>query len=433
MIVLVLQNVVTLSVNLADNIMLGAYAEVSLSGVAACNQIQFVYQQLLFALGDGIVIMGTQYFGKREIRPIKKVASIAMHAACILAVTLFLVISFFPHAALSIFTSDEAIIAEGMQYLRIIRFTYLFFALIQILLSTLRSTGTVRIALGLSVWALVVNCCINYTLIYGHFGAPRLGVTGAAIGTLTARITELMILIGYIAVKEKHLHLRVRDFLQTDSLLRRDYIKVTLPVLAASATWGLNNAAQNAILGHMTSRAIAANSVASTQFLLVKSMAIGTASAASFFIGRAIGEGDMDKLKDMSRTMQVMFVCLGICSAAILFLIRPPILSLYKLEPETMQMANTFLLILCVIMLCMSYQMPTNIGIIRGGGATRYMMLLDMISIWGIVLPLSFVMAFVVKASPVVIVWCLNCDQIFKCIPAFIKANYGHWARRLTR
>ena len=232
MIVLVLQNVVTLSVNLADNIMLGAYAEVSLSGVAACNQIQFVYQQLLFALGDGIVIMGTQYFGKREIRPIKKVASIAMHAACVLAVALFLAVSFFPHAALSIFTSDGAIIAEGMQYLRIIRFTYLFFALIQILLSTLRSTGTVRIALGLSVWALVVNCCINYTLIYGHFGAPRLGVTGAAIGTLTARITELMILIGYIAVKEKHLHLRLRGAIrafQAGSYKVDDRVEILFP------------------------------------------------------------------------------------------------------------------------------------------------------------------------------------------------------------
>ena len=433
MIVLVMQNVITLSVNLADNLMLGAYAEVSLAGVAACNQVQFVYQQMLIGLGEGIVILGTQYFGKKQLQPIKKVASIAMHLGLGLAVILFLTISFFPHGVLGIFTTDEAIIAEGMRYLRIIRFTYLFFAVTQILLATLRSTGTVRIALGLSLWALVVNCSINYTLIYGHFGAPRLGVRGAAIGTLVARITELMILIGFIAFREKKLHLKVRDYLQTDRLLRRDYIKVTLPVLAASSTWGLNNAAQNAILGHMTSRAIAANSVASTQFLLVKSMAVGTASTAAFFIGKAIGEGDRQKLKTLARTLQVVFVCIGICASLILFVIRIPILSLYKLEPETMQMANTFLLILCVVMLCMSYQMPTNVGIIRGGGATRYMMFLDLISIWCIVLPLSFFMAFVVKASPVVIVWCLNADQIFKCIPAFIKANYGHWAYKLTR
>ena len=108
-------------------------------------------------------------------------------------------------------------------------------------------------------------------------------------------------------------------------------------------------------------------------------------------------------------------------------------MSLVKLEPETMQMANTFLLILCVIIIGMSYQMPTNIGIIRGGGDTRYVMILDFVGIWLIVIPISMIMAFVVKASPIVIVWCLNSDQLFKCIRAFIKCNYGHWAHKLTR
>ena len=433
MIVLVLQNVVTLSVNLADNIMLGAYAEVSLAGVSTVNQVQFVYQQMLFALGEGAVILGTQYFGRGDAASIRKVASISMHFGIGLSLILFTLTGLFPAWILGLFTTDEAIIAEGCRYLRVVRYTYLFFAVTQILLATLRSTGIVRISLGLSVWALLINCSINYTLIYGHFHAPRMGVTGAAIGTLTARITELLILCIYIARKEKNLHLNIRHYFTTDRLLRKDYVKVTLPVFAASSMWGINTAMQNAILGHMTSRAIAANSVASNLFLMVKSMAIGTASTASFFIGRTIGEGDEKKLRDYARTMQVLFVFVGILSAIILFFIRIPILSLYKLEPETMQMANTFLLILCVVILGMSYQMPTNIGIIRGGGDTRYVMSLDFVSIWVLVIPISMLMAFVVKASPIVIVWCLNSDQLFKCIPAFWKCNFGHWAHKLTR
>ncbi|MBR2122801.1 MAG: MATE family efflux transporter [Lachnospiraceae bacterium] len=433
LVVLVLQNVITISVNLADNIMLGAYAEVSLSGVAAVNQVQFVFQQILTGIGEGAIIIGTQYFGKRQMEPVKRVGAIAMRFALAVAVILFIVVSLIPERIVGIFTTDAAIIAQGVEYIRIIRFTYIMFAVTQILLAILRSTGVVKIALALSVSTLIVNCCINYTLIYGHFGAPRLGVTGAAIGTLTARAIELIILLVFIVFKEKNLHLRLKDVVIRDRSLTGTYFKVTIPVLIVSSLWGLNNATQNAILGHMTARAIAANSVASTMFMLVKSMAIGAAATASFFIGKTIGEGDMDKLKSIAKTLQVLFVCIGIFSGIVLFLIRIPILSLYKLEPETRVMANRFLMVLSVTVATMSYQMPTNSGIIKGGGDTRYMMIMDLVSIWGIVIPLSFIMAFVVKASPLVVVCCLNADQVFKCVPAFIKCNYGHWAKKLTK
>ena len=131
-IVLVLQNVATLSVNLADNMMLGGYSEVALSGVAAVNQIQFVYQQILMALGDGLVIFCSQYWGKKQTEPMKKIAATVMWTGIGIAVLLFAAVSLFPHHALRIFTNDEPIIGQGVEYLRIIRFTYLFFAVTQI-------------------------------------------------------------------------------------------------------------------------------------------------------------------------------------------------------------------------------------------------------------------------------------------------------------
>ncbi len=433
MMILAMQNVITLSVNLADNMMLGAYSETSLAGVAAVNQIQFVYQQLLMAAGEGIVILGTQYFGQGQTKPVKVIASIAMHGALLLAAGLFCLASLFPDGLVRLFTSDEAIIAEGVRYLSLIRFTYLFFAVTQLILALLRSTGTVGIALYLSVWSLLVNCLINYTLIYGHFGAPRMGVAGAAVGTLTARITELLILLLVIRKRKSRLSVSLRDYLKSDPILRVDYFRVTIPVLVISGLWGLNNAVQNAILGHMSSRAIAANSVASTQYLLVKSLAVGMSSATGFFIGKTIGEGDQEKLKQISKTMQILFVGIGLAAGLILFLIRIPLLSVYRLEPETREMANRFLLILSVVMVTMSYQMPVNNGIIRGGGDSAFVMRMDIISIWCIVIPVSFLMAFVVKADPLIVICCLNADQVFKCIPAFLKCNYGSWAKKLTR
>ena len=430
---LVLQNVITLSVNLADNLMLGAYSETSLAGVAAVNQIQFIYQQLLMALGDGLVIFCSQYWGKKQVGPMKKIAASAMHAALAVGVLLFVLVSLFPYRALGMFTTDQAIIGEGVKYLGIIRFTYLLFAVTQLLLAALRSVEVVRIAMCLSAVTFFVNCGINYVLIYGRFGAPELGARGAAIGTLIARIIECAVLIVFVVKKEKRLNLKLQDYLQFDRVLCRDYFMITAPMLVVQGLWGLNTALQTVILGHMTAAAIAANSVASTLFMMVKSMAVGAASTASIIIGKTIGMGDIKVVKQYSIRLQKLFLGIGIVSGIILFFIRIPILNLYELSASTKEMANTFLLILSVVIVGMSYQMPTNNGIIRGGGNAMFVVKMDLVSIWMIVIPLSFIMAFVVKASPAVVVCCLNADQIFKCVPAFLESHYGNWIRKLTR
>lgn len=432
-ITLVLQNVITLSVNLADNLMLGSYSETALAGVAVVNQIQFVYQQIILALGDGLVIFCSQYWGKRRIDSMKKISSAAMRAALVAAVVLFAAVSIFPYEAVRIFTEDVPIIEEGVGYLGIVRFTYLFFAVTQILLASMRSVESVKIAFRLSVMTLLVNCGINYGLIFGHFGAPCMGAQGAAVGTLAARVLECVVLIWYVIKKDEKLRLRLKDYLSTDKVLVWDYIKIVVPILIVQGLWGVNTALQTVILGHMTAAAIAANSAAATLFLVVKSAAVGASSTASVLIGKTIGTGDMGLVKRYAKKLQCLFVLIGVVSGIFLFFIRIPVLGLYDLQPETKEMANAFLVILSVICVGMSYQMPTNNGIIRGGGSAMFVVKMDLISIWMLVIPLSFFLAFVVKASPAVVVCCLNSDQIFKCIPAFVKCNYGKWIHKLTR
>ena len=429
---LFLQNLVTLSVNLADNIMLGAFSETALSGVTTVNQVQFVFQQLLMALGDGLVIFGSQYWGKKETKPVRKISAWAMCTGIFIALILFILASFFPRQLLGLFTTDQTIIEAGLSYLAIIRFTYFFFAVTQILLATLRCVEIAGIAFGLSVMTLIINCSINWILIYGHFGAPRMGAAGAAVGTLTARIAEICVLITYISKKQSWIGIRIQDYLQADWKFGRKYYKVVCPLLVIQGLWGVNTALQTAILGHMTAAAIAANSAASNLFLMVKSAAVGAASAASVTMGKTIGSGDLKLAKLYSKKLQKLFVVMGIICGVLLFFIRIPVLSLYQFSPETREMANTFLMILSVVMVGMSYQMPTNGGIIRGSGSIAYSMKVDLISTWAIVIPLSMFMAFVVKASPAIVVCCLNADQIFKCVPAFLKCNYGHWIKTMT-
>ena len=158
---LMLEQAVILSVNLADNIMLGSYAEHSLAGVAAVNQIQFVLQQLVYGVTGGMIVLGSQYWGQKRTSEIRKLSAIAMRVCMFIVIALFIAVSLFPRQTLSIFTPDEAIISEGVKYLGIIRFTYIFFGISAVLLGTMRMVESVRIALIVSIISLVLNCCIN--------------------------------------------------------------------------------------------------------------------------------------------------------------------------------------------------------------------------------------------------------------------------------
>lgn len=430
---LILEQAAVLSVNLADNIMIGGYSEAALSGVAAVNQIQFVVQQTLGGIANGVIVLASQYWGGGRTEPIKRLTGIGMRAALFFAAVMFAVVSLFPAQCVGLFVDDPATIREGAQYLNIIRFTYPVFAVTTILLGTMRSVETVSLVLKVSLVSLVVNCTINYLLIAGNLGAPELGVRGAAIGTLTARVLECAITLVYVLKKDRKLRLRPRDFRSTDRPLLGDYLHTSLPIILQAALWGVLNAVQSAILGHMAVSAITAYSISSTIFLLLKVTAVGSCTAASIMVGKQIGSGRTERLRPMVNTMQLLFLANGAALGLILFLIRVPLLRLYQISDETRALANSFMLIQSVVLFTMSYQMPTNAGILRGGGDTRYALILDLISFCGIVIPLSYLAAFVWRLPPVIVVMLLNSDQAFKCVPAAIRVNRFRWAKKLTR
>lgn len=430
---LMLEQAVILSVNLADNMMLGAYSEEALSGVAAVNQIQFVYQQLVYGVTNGLLVLGTQYWGQKRVAEIRRLSTIGLRLETALAVVLFVLVSVFSRPALRIFTPNEAFIAQGVDYLRIVRFSYPFFALTALMLGTMRMVESVRIALRVSIISLCLNVAVNYLLIFGRLGAPEMGVRGAAVGTLAARAAECVIVAVHMFRREKTLDIHLRDYRRIDRAMLRDVLRVGTPVLITSALWGVSNALQTVILGHMSDSAISAQSISSTVFLLLKVTSVGAASAASVMIGRTVGTGDIGKVREYSRTLQAMFLCIGAVLALMMLSLRRPLLRVYRVSDETRALADAYMVIQSVVLFTMSYQMPVNTGIIRGGGDTRFVLWLDLISIWGIVMPLSLLGAFVWHWPPVAVIICLNADQCFKCVPAFLRVRGDRWIKRLTR
>ena len=434
-IVVVLQNVVAYSVNMADNLMLGSYSQAALSGAATVNQIQFLVQQATLSFGDGMVILNAQYWGKRHLSPIRSVTGIALKVGCVLGAGIFALTALFPAPIVGLFTPDSQIIAAGVEYLSVIKFTYPFYILSTLMMAALRSVETVNISFGTSLMSLVVNVCINYLLIFGHFGFPELGILGASIGTLTARILEFLVVLFYIARVDRRLQLFSENPFRRSKELERDYVRVALPVVGANLLWSMAPPIQTAILGRLSSDAIAANSVSTTVFQYLKVITASEASCTSVTMGRIIGSGltEPRQLRPYVRTLQAIFLLFGFASGGSLLLLRQPLLSLYSLTPGAMELAGQLIPLMALIYVGMAYQMPIATGVIRGSGDTKFSMYLNLISTWLIVMPLSFAAAYWWSLPVFWVVFLLNFDQLFKCIPVAIRVNRYKWVHILTR
>ena len=240
MLVVALQNLVAYSVNMLDNMMLGSYSQNALSGAATVNQIFFMVNLLALAIGNALIVMSSQYWGKRDTHTIKKLTGIAMTCSVAAAVIVVLVCAVWPEQLLRLFTTSPDIIAEGMTYLSILKWTFALFLISNLLISMLRSVETVQISFIISIVSLIVNGGINYTLIFGNFGFPEMGIQGAAIGTLTARILEFLIVIVYVLKIDKkvqifHGGLLQETFSTVSRGLWKNFIKVSSPGICSAA------------------------------------------------------------------------------------------------------------------------------------------------------------------------------------------------------
>lgn len=433
LIVVALQQLAALTVNLVDNIMLGRYTELALAGATLVNQIQFILFQLASGIGMGIVVLASQYWGQKRTEPIKKIISIGMKLGFLLGLIFFLLAMFLPRPVLSLFTSDQAVIEEGMRYLRIIGWTYFIFTVSNSLMYSLQSVETAMVGTVMSLSTIVINMCLNYVLIYGNFGAPELGIEGAAIATLVSRIVELIIILVYVLYIDKKLKMKLRDLLQFDFTYLRDYIRVATPIVLSALLWGVAQAAQSAILGHISASVIAANSIASTIFQIFAVFGFSCSNVASVTIGKTIGEGRLDMVRSYAKTLQAIFLLIGVSFGGLMFLLKDAIVDIYTVTEETKQLSVHFLTVLSVTTIGTCYEFPVESGIIAGGGNTKYAAWMDNLFMWLFTIPSAFLSAFVFHFPPVVTFCFLKADQLLKCIPNSIVCNRFRWVRQLTK
>lgn len=431
--IVTLQQLAALTVNMVDNIMLGKYTELALSGATLVNQIQFTLQQIAAGIGMGIVVLASQYWGQQKINSIKKIITIGVKFAFIVGVIFFVVAKAFPTEVLSIFTNDQKVIAEGEKYLNVICWTYLIFCISNSLMYSLQSVETAMIGTIMSICTICINICLNYCFIYGNWGAPELGIVGAAVATLVSRMVELIIIVVYVLFIDKKLKMTLKELLCFDFTYLTHYIKVSLPIVISGMLWGVAQAAQTAILGHISATVIAANSIAIVIFQIFAVVGMSCANVSSITIGKTIGEGKLNKVRSYAKTMQIIFLCIGVIFGGLMFLLKDSIIGIYSVSEETKILASKFLTVLSITTIGTCYEYPVQSGIIAGGGFTKYGALMDNLFMWLFTIPFAFLSAFVFNFSPVVTFCFLKIDQLLKCIPNFITCNRYRWVRILTK
>lgn len=433
---LALQNLLTYSVNLADNIMLGRFSQDALSGASLCNQLQFFLQMLVQGVGEGVVVLGARYWGKKDLKPIPDIIGAGLRFGVSIAAVLFVLAVLFPTQIIRLMTNDPVIMEQAVQYLQIICFTYVIFALTNMLTASLRSIGIVKIGYIISASTLCINICLNYVLIYGHFGAPALGVRGAAIATLVSRTVELLIVIWFLKFREHTLRLNWRKLLFIDTSYIRDYIHVSLPMLVTQTMWGASSIIQTAILGNMENAAmvVPANSISVLVFQILSVVGYGAASAAAIMTGRTLGEGHKERIDQTAFTFQIMFCIIGVFTGLIILLSRGPVLQIYNtLSPEAAELTRQFITVLAITSVGTCYQMAADCGILRAGGDTKFAMWNNLVFVWLICLPCAALSAFVFRFSPVVVFFCLKMEQLGKCPVIFLRVRSRKWIKQITR
>lgn len=428
-----LQNLVTFLVNFADNVMVGSLGEVDISAVHMSRQMATVLQCFMNGIGTTMLVLGAQYFGRKSFDAIKRIIFNGFRVTVILGVLYSAVNIIFARQILGILTNgNEAVVAAGVPYLRITGASFFFFCISQHFVYSLRAIQNTKLGMRLAFITLVVNCSLNYLLIFGKFGCPALGIIGAAIATLAARIVECAVTLVYVFKFEKVLALKLRDLALKSSTLARDMVRHGIPIFLGELVWSTNMLYQSFIIGRYDEEIMSAFSITIMMSNLIYVWASGLASAVGIITGKTVGEGKFDLMKQYAKTVQVLFVLVGIFSGLLVFFLKTPFISLYNVTESTASQATVLMNVLAVVMAGTCYQMVGLSGLVKSGGDTAFVTINDSIHVFLIIIPSAY-LCYKLGAPVWVVFLCLKCDQLLKCIVAVVKINRFRWMKRLAR
>ena len=417
-------------VSASDAVMMGLIDQSSLAAVSLATQIAFVVSLFVFGLTGGGSILAAQYWGKGSREDVEEAFAIMLRPMVFVGSLFTLAALCVPRLLMRIFTPEADLIALGSEYLQAVSLSYLLMCVSQSYLCIFRNSGRAILASVIGSAGVVINIILNAILIFGLLGFPALGIRGAAIATVITRIIEVAWVLLETARPER-VKLR-KCYFFGKCRLSRDYWSQSVVLTLNNLAWGLGITMGSVILGRLGSDAVAANSIASVMKNLINCFCMGLASGGAILVGNELGAGKLARAKTYGGWVVIGALVSGVVSCGILVALTPLILRLADLTVQA-QAYLRFMIVVCgVNMIGMSNNSAIISGIFSAGGDTRFGLICDCITLWGIVVPLGLLAAFVWEL-PIQIVYIIICmDEIIK-LPAVWKHYRKYkWVRNLT-
>lgn len=427
-----LQNLITSSLNMLDTMMIGKVGEIELASVGIANQYYFLFSLLTNAIAIGSGVLIAQLWGKKDTSNIKSVLSKSLfYNLCLTAVFMALGL-LIPSKIMSLFNNDPTVVKIGVDYLKIVVLSYLFTAVTFTFASGLRSIENTKLPMWASFVALCVNGVLNAVLIFGLLGAPKMGIRGAALATLIARIIEFLIVITAVYTKVDVLKLKVENMFELPKPLSITLGKVTIPILANEACWALGTITYAAIYARIGTSAAASIQICSTVMNLFMILTFGLANAAVVIIGNEIGANREDDAINASKKISSLSLKISILLGVLLAILAKPIVGFFNVSAEVKLASQYILYIYAMLMVFKVYNAVMIVGILRGGGDSTYGSILQAVTLWLIGIPLAALAAFVFKLPIYIVVAFATVEELIKVILIVKRFKSFKWIRNMV-
>lgn len=426
------QSLMLSAVGVADTLMLGGVEQNAMSAVSLATKIQFIQNMMVSSFVAAYIVLGAQYWGKKDVGSVNRLFCITLRLSGAVSILFFVGCEFFPRKLMVLFTNDPELIAIAAEYLKVAAWSYLLTGFSQCYLALLKITEHATDTAAISTTAVVCNIALNAVFIFGLAGMPAMGVRGAALATLIARVIELVWAV-LLSFRKSYLSPDLRLIAVRDPALGHDFKKTMLPLLGASLLWGVGFTAYSAFMGHIDQDAPAANSVASSVIELVCCLCNGLASGGGILVGNALGAGELEKGKDYGeRIVLLSFLC-GVLTSLVMFAITPLIMSIVRMNETAMGYLRGMMLVMTVYTIGRVVNTITINGIFAAGGDTMFDMYSLAVTMWGIALPLAALGTFVFH-WPVWLVYACTClDEVGKIPWVMLHFKKYIWVKDLTR
>ncbi len=429
---IVIQNLLSATVNSTDVIMLNYVGQSAISAVSLAAQYATILFMFYYGLGTGATMLCAQYYGKKDFKAIRIVEGIALRFSVAASSIFALLVLTIPELLMKVYTNDAELIALGASYLRILSVCYLCWGVIEIYLAVLRSIGQVAISTALNALAFALNIILNAVFIFGLFGAPKLGVVGVAIATSVSRVVELVGCI-IVSMRNEEVKMKLSYMFRRNKALFSDFVKMSLPALGNDIIWGVGFSMYSVILGHLGNDAVAANSFVTVVRNFGTVLCFGMASAGGILLGNEIGEGKIEKAREDARRIMKLTVISGAIGGILVLLVTPIVLQVADVTELARHYLKYMLLINTYYIMGAAVNTTLIAGVFRAGGDSRFGFFCDLFTMWGYGVPLGFIAAFLLKL-PVLGVYFLLCTDEFVKWPWVLKHyRSDKWLKNITR